>query len=365
MSKSFCVSEFGKVELTSTPAESSFYKALALLKLSAWLHYHIYSEFRHTYIDINFEGGLPKNILEKNTVLWKKGVEMVLTDFTPPPPFEAKVVWKLKLVFDLNLFTETSNLRILKVMPRHLNRNCVHSWIRLRYSLFVAYMCWSVQYILYCTPCLTSYHLSSPKIFHYGHSSHSCKPLPFRVCFQLGFPISSQKIFRGRRNTTERITVSSKFRLFRETKTYGIPLWVIPRNRKDTGIFLRIIPRLEYLRKDKFREKNLNIVLSFRRDVLFRVFCFVSFRFVVQNRPFRTTQNSACFAKQKTYGIPFRVIPRNRKYSIPEFCYESFRGLNIFRKDEFLNFVYIVLLFRRDVLSPVISFGFVPFCTTK
>jgi hypothetical protein len=33
ISKSFCVSEFGKVEVTSTPAESSFFKALALLKL--------------------------------------------------------------------------------------------------------------------------------------------------------------------------------------------------------------------------------------------------------------------------------------------------------------------------------------------
>ncbi len=33
ISKSFCVSEFGKVEVTSTPAESSFFRALALLKL--------------------------------------------------------------------------------------------------------------------------------------------------------------------------------------------------------------------------------------------------------------------------------------------------------------------------------------------
>ncbi len=31
--KSFCVSEFGKVEATLTPAEISFFKALALLKL--------------------------------------------------------------------------------------------------------------------------------------------------------------------------------------------------------------------------------------------------------------------------------------------------------------------------------------------
>ncbi len=32
ISKPFCVSEFGTVEVTSTPAESSFFKALALLK---------------------------------------------------------------------------------------------------------------------------------------------------------------------------------------------------------------------------------------------------------------------------------------------------------------------------------------------
>jgi hypothetical protein len=54
------------VKVTSTPAESSFFKALALLKLYTGLHYHIYSEFRHT--SKNFESALPKNILEKNTV---------------------------------------------------------------------------------------------------------------------------------------------------------------------------------------------------------------------------------------------------------------------------------------------------------
>ncbi len=80
ISKSFCVSEFGKVEVTSTPAESSFFEALALLKLWTGLHYHIYSEFRHN--SKNFEGGLPKNILQKNTVLWKKGVEIWAFDGT-------------------------------------------------------------------------------------------------------------------------------------------------------------------------------------------------------------------------------------------------------------------------------------------
>ncbi len=33
ISKSFCVSELGKVEVTSTPEENSFFKVLALLKL--------------------------------------------------------------------------------------------------------------------------------------------------------------------------------------------------------------------------------------------------------------------------------------------------------------------------------------------
>jgi hypothetical protein len=36
--KSFCVSEFGKMEVTSTPEECSFFKALALLKLKTGLH---------------------------------------------------------------------------------------------------------------------------------------------------------------------------------------------------------------------------------------------------------------------------------------------------------------------------------------
>jgi hypothetical protein len=66
ISKSFCVSKFGKVEVTSTPTESSFFKALALLQLYIGLYFHINSEFRHTYK--NFEGSLRKNILEKNTV---------------------------------------------------------------------------------------------------------------------------------------------------------------------------------------------------------------------------------------------------------------------------------------------------------
>ncbi len=68
------MSEFGKVAVTSTPGESSFFRALALLKLYTGLHNHIYSEFIHT--SKNFEGGLPRNILEKTTVFRKKGVEI-------------------------------------------------------------------------------------------------------------------------------------------------------------------------------------------------------------------------------------------------------------------------------------------------
>jgi hypothetical protein len=44
ISKSFCVSEFGKVEVTSTPAESSFFRALSLLKCTL--------DFNITYIPI-------------------------------------------------------------------------------------------------------------------------------------------------------------------------------------------------------------------------------------------------------------------------------------------------------------------------
>ncbi len=69
------MSEFGQVEVTSTPAERSFFRALSLLKLYTGLQYHIYSGFRQTSKNF-WEGGLPKHILEKNTVFWKKGVEI-------------------------------------------------------------------------------------------------------------------------------------------------------------------------------------------------------------------------------------------------------------------------------------------------
>jgi hypothetical protein len=62
------------MEVTSTPAESSFFSTLSLIKLYTGLQYHIDSDFRQT--SKNFEGGLLKHILEKNTVFGKKGVEI-------------------------------------------------------------------------------------------------------------------------------------------------------------------------------------------------------------------------------------------------------------------------------------------------
>ncbi len=68
------MSEFGKLAVTSTPAECIFFRALALLKLYTGLQYHICSEFIHT--SKNIEGGLPRHVLEKTTVFRKKGVEI-------------------------------------------------------------------------------------------------------------------------------------------------------------------------------------------------------------------------------------------------------------------------------------------------
>ncbi len=50
-------------------------KAFTLVK-------HIYSEIRHTVPPKILWGGLPKNSLEKNTVFWKKGVEIWAFDGT-------------------------------------------------------------------------------------------------------------------------------------------------------------------------------------------------------------------------------------------------------------------------------------------
>ncbi len=75
------MSEFGKVAVTSTPAESSFFRALALFKLK--------TDFIITYIPNlyippkNFlGGGLPIHILEKTNVFRKMGVEIWAFDGT-------------------------------------------------------------------------------------------------------------------------------------------------------------------------------------------------------------------------------------------------------------------------------------------
>jgi hypothetical protein len=68
------VSEFGKVAVTSTPAESSFFRALHC--------YNCKLDFIITYIPNLYippkilRGGLPRHILEKTTVFLKKGVEI-------------------------------------------------------------------------------------------------------------------------------------------------------------------------------------------------------------------------------------------------------------------------------------------------
>ncbi len=66
ISKSFNMSEFGKMAVTSALPENFFLRAHVDLNLYTGNHHFISSEFRHT--SKNFEGGLPKHILEKNTV---------------------------------------------------------------------------------------------------------------------------------------------------------------------------------------------------------------------------------------------------------------------------------------------------------
>ncbi len=58
------------MEVTSAPAESSFFRVLATVKIVNWTSLSIYSEFLHT--SKNFEGGLPRHILEKTTVFRKR-----------------------------------------------------------------------------------------------------------------------------------------------------------------------------------------------------------------------------------------------------------------------------------------------------
>ncbi len=69
----------------------------------------------------------------------------LLMDFTPPPPtleqkwFETGLQWK-------KLYTETSSLRTLKIMPKNLNE-IVHSWIQFNFKIFIQ-LCAYSAYIL-------------------------------------------------------------------------------------------------------------------------------------------------------------------------------------------------------------------------
>jgi hypothetical protein len=60
-----------------SPSESSFFRALALLKLQTGLHYHIYAEFIHTSKILR---GAAKTYLEKTTVFRKKVVDLWAID---------------------------------------------------------------------------------------------------------------------------------------------------------------------------------------------------------------------------------------------------------------------------------------------
>jgi hypothetical protein len=105
---------------------------------------------------------------------------------------------------------------------------------------------------------------------------------------------------------------------------------------------------LNIFRKDKFREKKSNIVLSFSKDV----------RFVIQNRPFRIIQISACFAKQT---LPTNSIP---SHSTEQKRYQNFvmnhsKACIFPEKMNLEKNFSIVLLFRRNVRFRVISFHFV------
>jgi hypothetical protein len=54
-----------------TAGKLPFWRTFSPKSIYTGNHHYISSEFRHT--SKNFEGGLPKHILEKNTVFWKKG----------------------------------------------------------------------------------------------------------------------------------------------------------------------------------------------------------------------------------------------------------------------------------------------------
>ncbi len=70
--------------VTSALPENFLLRAHVVLNLYTENHHYISSQFKHT--SKNFEGGLPKHILEileKNTVFWKKGVEIWAFDGIP------------------------------------------------------------------------------------------------------------------------------------------------------------------------------------------------------------------------------------------------------------------------------------------
>ncbi len=90
--KSFRVSAFGKVQVTSTPAESSFFRALSLLKMYTGLQYYIYFDFRQT--SKNFEGaGATKTYFREKHCFLKKGVE-IWTSTPPRLPLDSTFKYK-------------------------------------------------------------------------------------------------------------------------------------------------------------------------------------------------------------------------------------------------------------------------------
>ncbi len=70
----------------------------------------------------------------------------------------------------------------------------------------------------------------------------------FGVECQIRFAKWAKKLFRGDETRMNGTLFRQNSTCFAKQKTYGIPFRVIPRNRKYTGILLRIIPRLEYSR---------------------------------------------------------------------------------------------------------------------
>ncbi len=116
------------------------FKSICCLEgIECGLHFHIYSEFRHT--SKNFEGGLQKTIFEKNTVLWKKGVNMG--------------VWRCTTIFCTlshdqlrvcDICNPTQTHEIYHLYPRSFRVSQLLSPIRLKCSFLVSVFecCWSL-----------------------------------------------------------------------------------------------------------------------------------------------------------------------------------------------------------------------------